>query len=170
MSAQTLSKLKSGDLPAKFFAIGKNFRNETVDWSHGFEFHQSEGIVVDENADFRHLLGYLKQFFKKMGFKKIRFRPGFFSYTEPSVEVDVWHPGKKVWLELGGAGMFRPEMTIPLFGKHIPVLAWGMGPDRIITDYYNIKDLRELYENDLTKLRKMKFWITQGHTQKGART
>jgi len=159
LSAQTLSKLKEKELPAKFFAIGKNFRNETIDWSHGFEFHQSEGIVVDENADFRHLLGYLKQFFKKMGFEKIRFRPGFFSYTEPSVEVDVWHPEKKVWLELGGAGMFRPEMTIPLFGKHVPVLAWGMGPDRIITDYYEIKDLRELYQNDITKLRKMKFWM-----------
>ena len=159
LSAETLSKLKEKDLPAKFFAIGKNFRNETVDWSHGFEFHQSEGIVVDENADFRHLLGYLKQFFKKMGFPKVRFRPGFFSYTEPSVEVDVFHPEKKVWLELGGAGMFRPEMTIPLFGRHVPVLAWGMGPDRVITDYYNIKDLRELYKNDLTKLRKMRFWM-----------
>ncbi|MBU2562478.1 MAG: phenylalanine--tRNA ligase subunit alpha [Nanoarchaeota archaeon] len=159
LSAQTLAKLKQENLPAKFFAIGKNFRNETVDWSHGFEFHQSEGIVIDKDANFRHLLGYLKQFFKKMGFDKIRFRPGYFAYTEPSVEVDVWHKEKKVWLELGGAGMFRPEVTIPLLGKHIPVLAWGMGPDRIITDYYEIKDLRELYKNDLTKLRKMKFWI-----------
>ncbi len=159
LSSQTLAKLKEENLPAKFFAIGKNFRNETVDWSHGFEFHQSEGIVVDENADFRHLLGYLKQFFKKMGFEKIRFRPGFFSYTEPSVEVDVWHPEKKVWLELGGAGMFRPEVTIPLLGKHIPILAWGMGPDRIITDYYGIKDLRELYKNNITQLRKIKFWM-----------
>ncbi len=161
LSAQTLSKLKEKDLPQKFFSIGKNFRNETVDWSHGFEFYQSEGIVVDENANFRHLLGYLKQFFKKMGYEKIRFRPGFFSYTEPSVEVDVFHPLKKVWLELGGAGMFRPEMTIPLFGKHVPVLAWGMGPDRVITDYYNIKDLRELYKNDITKLRNMKFWVKE---------
>ena len=159
LSAQTLNELKEKNLPKKFFAIGKNFRNETVDWSHGFEFHQSEGIVVDENANFRHLLGYLKQFFKKMGFEKIRFRPGFFSYTEPSVEVDVFHPEKKVWLELGGAGMFRPEVTIPLFGRHIPVLAWGMGPDRIITDYYKIKDLRELYKNNITKLREMKFWV-----------
>ncbi len=159
LSAQTLFKLKKEELPAKFFAVGKCFRNETVDWSHGFEFYQTEGIVVDKNADFRHLLGYLKQFLKKMGFKKIRFRPGYFPYTEPSVEIDIWHPEKKVWLELCGAGIFRPEMTIPLLGEPIPVLAWGLGFDRIITDYYNIKDLRELYKNDLAKLRKMKFWM-----------
>jgi len=159
LSAQTLSNLKKEDLPKKFFAIGKCFRNETVDWSHGFEFNQTEGIVVDENANFRHLLGYLKQFFKKMGFEKIRFRPAYFPYTEPSVEIDTWHPEKKIWLELGGAGIFRPEVTIPLLGKHIPVLAWGPGFDRTLMDYYDIKDLRELYKNDITKLRKMKFWM-----------
>jgi len=159
LSSQTLKKLKSEDLPAKFFALGKCFRNETVDWSHGFEFNQTEGIVVDKNANFRHLLGYLKQFFKKMGFDKIRMRPAYFPYTEPSVEIDIWNPEKKTWLELGGAGIFRPEVTIPLLGENIPVLAWGPGFDRILMDYYNIKDLRELYKNDITKLRKMKFWI-----------
>jgi phenylalanyl-tRNA synthetase alpha chain len=157
ISAQTISKLK--EFPKKFFALGKNFRNETVDWSHGFEFYQTEGIVIDENANFRHLLGYLKQFYKKMGFEKIRFSPAYFPYTEPSVEVHVWHPEKKVWLELGGAGMFRPEISIPLFGRYIPVLAWGQGVDRIIMDYFKIKDLRELYKNNLTHLRKMKFWM-----------
>jgi len=159
ISSQTLAKLNKGELPQKFFALGKCFRNETVDWSHGFEFNQSEGIVVDRNANFRHLLGYLKQFFKKMGFEKIRFSPAYFPYTEPSVEINVWHPEKKVWLELGGAGMFRPEVTIPLLGENIPVLAWGPGFDRILMDYYQIKDLRDLYKNDLAQLRKMKFWM-----------
>jgi len=159
LSAQTLAKLKKEELPAKFFAIGKCFRNETVDWSHGFEFNQTEGIVVDKDANFKHLLGYLKQFFKKMGFEKIRFSPAYFPYTEPSVEINVWHPEKKVWLELGGAGIFRPEVTIPLLGENIPVLAWGPGFDRILMDYYGIKDLRELYKNDITKLRNMKFWM-----------
>ncbi len=161
LSSQTLVKLAQNkkNLPAKFFAIGKCFRNETIDWSHGFEFNQTEGIVVDKNANFRHLLGYLKQFFKKMGFEKIRFRPAYFPYTEPSVEIDVFHPEKKVWLELGGAGIFRPEVTIPLLGENIPVLAWGPGLDRILIDYYKIKDLRELYKNDINKLRKTKFWM-----------
>jgi len=159
LSAQTLDKLKLKDLPQKFFALGKCFRNETVDWSHGFEFNQTEGIVVDKNANFRHLLGYLQQFFKKMGFEKVRFRPGYFPYTEPSVEIDVWNSEKKVWLERGGAGIFRPEVVVPLLGQNIPVLAGGPGFDRILMDYYEIKDLRELYKNNLTHLRKMKFWV-----------
>ena len=159
LSARKLAELKKEELPAKFFALGKVFRNETLDWSHGFEFYQTEGIVIDENANFKHLLGYLKQFFGKMGFDKVRFRPAYFPYTEPSVEIDVWHSEKKVWIELAGAGIFRPELTIPLLGKHIPVLAWGLGFDRIITDYYGIKDLRELYKNNLTQLRNIKFWV-----------
>ncbi|MGD2072864.1 MAG: phenylalanine--tRNA ligase subunit alpha [Candidatus Thorarchaeota archaeon] len=160
LSAQTLYQLsKLKDKKGKFFAIGKNFRNETVDWSHGFEFNQTEGIVVDKDANFRHLLGYLKQFFKKMGFEQIRFAPAYFPYTEPSVEITAYHPEKKVWLELGGAGIFRPEVVIPLLGEYIPVLAWGPGFDRIMMDYYEIKDMRELYENNLTKLRKIKPWL-----------
>ena len=94
-----------------------------------------------------------------MGFDKIRFRPAYFPYTEPSVEIDVWHPEKKVWLELGGAGIFRQEVTNALLGETIPILAWGPGFDRILMDYYGIKDLRELYKNDLSQLRKMKFWM-----------
>ncbi len=159
ISARTLSKLKLSDLPAKYFTIGKVFRNETVDWSHGFEFYQTEGIVIDEHANLLHLLGYLKDFYKKMGFEQIRFRPSYFAYTEPSVEIEVFHPQRKKWIELGGAGMLRPEVVLPLLGKNIPVLAWGQGFDRIIMDYYKISDLREMYSNDLKDLRTKKFWI-----------
>ncbi len=160
LSSKKLHEIKQKGLvlPQKFFAIGKCFRNETVDWSHGFEFNQSEGIVIDRNANFRHLLGYIKQFFSKMGYEKIRMRPSYFPYTEPSVEIDVWHPEKKIWFELGGAGIFRPEVTVPLLGEEIPVLAWGPGFDRMLMDYYEIKDLRELYKNDISQLRKIKFW------------
>ena len=159
LSAHALADLDKKNIPSKFFVIGKCFRNETVDWSHGFEFNQSEGIVVGKNLNFRNLLGYLQEFFKKMGFEKIRFRPSYFPYTEPSVEIDVWHPEKKIWFELGGAGIFRPEVVIPLLDEKLTVLAWGPGFDRMIMDYYNIKDLRELYKNDLSKLRKMKVWM-----------
>jgi phenylalanyl-tRNA synthetase alpha chain len=159
LSARKLRELReTKEFPAKYFALGKCFRNETVDWSHGFEFNQTEGIVVDENANFRQLLGYLTQFYKKMGYEKIRIRPAYFAYTEPSLEIDVFHPVHKKWVELGGAGMFRPEVTIPMFGRHIPVLAWGQGFDRIITEFFGINDLREVYKNDLNKLREMKFW------------
>ena len=159
LSAKTLASLTEKDLPAKFFTLGKNFRNEAVDWKHSFEFNQTDGIVIDENVNFRHLLGYLKQFFGKMGFPKARFRPAFFPYTEPSVEIDVYHPEKKEWVELGGAGIFRPEVVQPLLGKDIPVLAWGPGFDRIILDYYKITDIRELYKNDLKLSREMKSWL-----------
>ncbi len=159
LSAKTLKKIaKNKEFPAKYFALGKCFRNETVDWSHGFEFNQTEGIVVDEDANFRQLLGYLVEFFKKMGYEKIRIRPGYFPYTEPSLEIDVFHPVHKKWVELGGAGMFRPEVTIPIFGKHIPVLAWGPGFDRIIMEFFGITDLRNMYKNDINALRGMKIW------------
>lgn len=160
LSAKTLYELsKLKNKTGKFFAIGKCFRNETIDWSHGFEFNQTEGIVVDKNANFKHLLGYLKEFYKKMGIEKIKFVPAYFPYTEPSVEIHFWHKEKKLWLELGGAGIFRPEVVVPLLGEYIPVLAWGHGIDRILTDYYGIKDLRELYKNDINQLKHLKMFI-----------
>ena len=154
-----LSQLPLEKRKGKFFSIGKLFRNETVDWKHSFEFNQTEGIVVSNNLNFRHLIGYLKEFYKKMGFEKIRFTPAYFPYTEPSVEINVWHPEKKVWLELGGAGIFRPEVTKPLLGIELPVLAWGPGFDRMLMNYYEIKDLRQLYENNIKQLREMKWWM-----------
>jgi len=159
LSVQTLKRIaKNKEYPAKYFSLGKVFRNETVDWSHGFEFNQTEGIVVGEDVTFRQLLGYLTQFFKKMGHENIRVRPAYFPYTEPSVEIDYWDPARKKWVEAVGAGMFRPELTVPIFGKRVSVLAWGLGLDRIITEFYKIKDLREMYRNDIAKLREMRFW------------
>ncbi len=159
LSAQTLAKVKKKDWPAKFFALGRNYRNETVDWKHSFEFNQTEGIVIDPNATFRDLLGYLKEFFGKMGYPKARFRPSYFPYTEPSIEIDIFHPERKEWVEFGGAGIFRPEVTESLLGEPVPVLAWGPGFDRIMLEFYKIKDLREIYSNDLNQLRNMKFWM-----------
>ncbi len=153
LSAQAISRLEEKDLPAKFFSVVKVFRNETLDWKHLFEFYHVEGIVVDPDVNLCHLQGYLKEFFKKMGFEKIRLRPSHFPYTEPSMEVDVWHPLKNEWVELGGAGIFRPEVVQPLLGKPVPVLAWGLGMERIITDYYKITDLRDIYKNDVQQLR-----------------
>jgi len=157
LSARTLSNLKQ--LPAKYFSIGRVFRNETLDWSHLAEFTQTEGIVIDENANFKHLIGYLKEFFLKMGYKKVRFSPGFFPYTEPSLEVFVFDETKNKWLELGGAGILRPEVVKSLLGKEIPVLAWGLGIERIVKDYYKINDIRELYLADLKHIRESKIWM-----------
>ncbi|MBT3814124.1 phenylalanine--tRNA ligase subunit alpha [Candidatus Woesearchaeota archaeon] len=159
LSAQTIAGLKKEDLPAKFFSVNKVFRNEALDWKHLFEFYQVEGIVIDPNANLKHLKGYLKEFYQKMGFSKVRMRPAHFPYTEPSVEVDVFHPVKKEWVELGGAGIFRPEVVKPLLGFECPVLAWGQGMGRIISEYWKIMDIRELYKNDLKQIREMKVWL-----------
>ena len=158
-SARTLANLKKEDIPGKYFSVNKVFRNEAVDWSHAFEFTQVEGIVVDPKANFRNLLGYLKQYYKKLGFGKVRFRPAYFPYTEMSVEAEVYVEEKKQWMELGGAGIFRPEVVKPLLGIDVPVLAWGQGMDRSILEYFDIKDLREIHKNDLKKLREIKNWI-----------
>jgi len=159
LSAKTIATLKKEDLPAKFFSVGKVFRNEVLNWKHLFELQQVEGIVIDPDANFKNLIGYLKEFFKKMGFPDVRVRPGHFPYTEPSAEVDVLHPVKKEWVELGGSGIFRPEVTKPLLGFECPVLAWGLGMERSIMEYYNITDIRKLYKNDLKQLREIKAWM-----------
>ena len=159
LSAQTLATLKKDNLPAKFFAVGKVFRNEALDWKHLFEFYQVDGIVVDPHANLKHLKGYLTQFYKKMGYPKVRMRPGYFPYVEPGLEVDVFHPVRKQWVELGGAGIFRPEVVKPLLGFDCPVLAWGQGMGRIIMEYWKLNDIRELYKNDVKQLREMKRWL-----------
>ncbi len=159
LSARTLASLKEEDLPAKFFSVGRVFRNETLDWKHLAEFYHTDGIVVSEDVTFKHLLGYLKRYFSKLGFPKARFRPAYFPYTEMSTEIEVFHPLHKQWLELGGAGIFRPEVVKPLLGKDIPVLAWGPGFGRMVMMNYEINDMRELYGNDLKQLREAKMWL-----------
>jgi len=163
LSARTLARLRKdiddNALPAKYFSVGRCFRNETLDWKHLVEFYQTDGIVVGEDVNFRHLLGYLKRFFSRLGFSRARFRPSYFPYTEMSVEIEVFHPVHKKWVELGGAGMFRPEVVKPLLGRDIPVLAWGPGFERLVMINYEIKDIRELYWNDLKQLREAKIWL-----------
>ncbi len=159
LSAQTIHNLKREDLPAKFFSVNKVFRNETLDWKHLFEFNQVEGIVIDPDANLKNLKGYLLEFFGKMGFTDVKLIPAHFPYTEPSMEVHVFNPEKKEWVELGGSGIFRPEVVKPLLGIDVPVLAWGLGMERIITAYYGINDLRSLYDNDIKRLREIKKWM-----------
>ncbi len=160
LSARTLARLRNDEkpYPRKFFSLGRNFRNEKIDWKHLAEFDQTDGIVVDPDVTFRHHIGYLKTFFSRLGFPKARFRPGYFPYTEPSLEIDVFHPIRKEWVEFGGTGVFRPEVVKPLLGEDIPVLAWGPGL-RMIMDHYDIDDMRRFYEPSLGFLRNAKLWL-----------
>lgn len=138
------------DPPRKIFSIEKVFRNESIDSTHLPEFHQIEGIIIEEGGSMDMLIGFLKEFYGKMGFPDIRVRPGYFPYTEPSLEVDVFYNGK--WMELGGAGIFRPEVTEPA-GIDVPVLAWGLGLERLAMLVLQRKDIRDLYISDVDWLR-----------------
>jgi phenylalanyl-tRNA synthetase alpha chain len=137
--------------PVKAFGIDRVYRREAIDATHTPEFEQLEGIVMDRDVTFSHLLGILKEFYAKMGFEEVRFRPGYFPYTEPSVEPEVFIDGLG-WVELGGAGVFRKEVTAP-FGIEHPVLAWGLGVSRVAMLKLGLKDLRLLYQSDVQWLR-----------------
>ncbi|MGB2841178.1 MAG: phenylalanine--tRNA ligase subunit alpha [Halobacteriota archaeon] len=152
-TAITLSYLASHpEPPVKVFCIDRVYRRETIDATHIPEFDQLEGIVMDRGVTFSNLLGLLATFYKKMGFPSIRFRPGYFPYTEPSVEVEVYMP-ERGWLELGGAGVFREEVTNPI-GVKYPVLAWGLGIGRLAMISLGLTDIRDLYQSDMDWLRK----------------
>ena len=148
------------DPPVKAFCIGRVYRREATDPTHLAEFEQLEGVVMDEGVNFAHLLGFLKEFYAKMGFEMVRFRPGYFPYTEPSVEPEV-HVDGLGWVELGGAGIFRQEVTAPLGLEH-PVLAWGLGISRVAMLRLGLRDLRHLYRSDVE-------WIRDTPTYSGRR-
>ncbi len=136
----------------KVFLIGRVFRNEKVTFKHLVEFHQVEGIYVNEDANLRQLIGIQSEFYSKLGIKKIKFWPTFFPYTEPSLQSMVYNEKFDKWIELFGMGIFRPEVTKPLGIKN-PVLAWGGGFERLAMLRFNLNDIRELYSNNLTWLK-----------------
>ncbi len=144
--------------PIKAFAIDRVYRRESIDATHTPEFEQLEGVIMDAGLTFRHLLGFLREFYAMMGFVEVRFRPGYFPYTEPSVEPEVFIEGLG-WVELGGAGVFRKEVTAP-FGIDYPVLAWGLGVSRVAMLKLGLKDLRELYQSDIEWLRNTPLSVT----------
>ncbi|MBU5537087.1 MAG: phenylalanine--tRNA ligase subunit alpha [Candidatus Aenigmatarchaeota archaeon] len=151
VSARTLSKLKRDDLPYKMFVIDRNFRPDVIDSKHFIEFDQCEGIVVGEELNFKNLLGYLKEIAETFGAERVRFKPSYFPFTEPSVEGIAFIKDLG-WTEFGGAGIFRPEVTYPL-GIEVPVLAWGLGIGRLAMIKLGISDIRYLYSDNLSWLR-----------------
>ena len=153
VSARTLAS--NPQVPGKFFSIARCFRYDNVDATHATDFFQVEGIVLGSDINFRTLLGLLKLFATEMAqAKDIRFFPAYFPFTEPSVELHVRHP-KLGWMELGGAGLFRTEVTVPL-GVTVPVIAWGLGLDRMAMIALGIQDIRDLFTSDLEAVRNMR--------------
>jgi phenylalanyl-tRNA synthetase alpha chain len=139
---------------AKVFSLGKVFRNESMNSTHLMEFNQIEGIVVEKDGSLRLLMGYLSAFLKGLGFEKMMFQPSYFPYTEPSMEPQVFSNKLGKWLELGGSGVFRPEVTRPVGVKN-PVMAWGFGLERLAMLYFDAADIRDLYSNRLSWLREV---------------
>lgn len=137
--------------PVKAFCIGRVYRRETIDTTHLAEFEQLEGIVMDEDVNFGNLLGILREFYHRIGFEGVRFKPSYYPYTEPSLDAEVFVEGIG-WIEMGGAGIFREEVTAPL-GIQYPVLAWGLGVSRIAMLRLGLKDLRQLHHSDIAFLR-----------------
>lgn len=149
LSARQLPKAK---VPGKYFGIARCFRYDKVDATHLSDFYQTEGIVLGEEVNLRTLLGFLEMFAVEVaGAKEVKYVPGYFPFTEPSVEVHIKHPVLG-WFELGGSGIFRPEVTKSL-GIDVPVLAWGIGIDRMALMALGLNDLRELFSPDLESVR-----------------
>jgi phenylalanyl-tRNA synthetase alpha chain len=154
-TAATIRALaKNPHPPGKFFCVGWTYRNETISFKHLPVFHQVDGIIVDEEANLASLMGTLQEFYSKMGFGRVKFKPAFYPYTEPSVDVVVYMESRRKWLEMGGAGIFRPEVTLPL-GCRWPVLAWGLGIERLAMLRFGLDDIRDLYGTNLETLQQV---------------
>lgn len=150
VSARTLAAAPA--VPGKYFSIARCFRYDQVDATHATDFFQVEGIVLGEDINFRTLLGLLNLFAREVAqAKEVKFLPAYFPFTEPSVEMHVRHP-RLGWMELGGAGLFRQEVTLPL-GVTVPVIAWGLGLDRMAMVALGIHDIRELFTDNLELIR-----------------
>jgi len=131
--------------PQKYFSIDRVFRNETLDATHLAEFHQIEGVIADRGLTLGDLIGVLYQFFKKLGIEKLRFKPAYNPYTEPSMEIFAFHPGLDKWVEIGNSGMFRPEMLLPMgLPEDVRVIAWGLSLERPTMIKYGIDNIRDL--------------------------
>ncbi|MGD1832973.1 MAG: phenylalanine--tRNA ligase subunit alpha [Sphaerochaetaceae bacterium] len=149
LSAKTLPKAK---IPGKYFGVARCFRYDQVDATHGADFYQTEGIVLGEDVNLKTLLGLLKMFAEEVaGAEEVKYVPGYFPFTEPSIEVHIKHPVLG-WFELGGSGIFRPEVTKAM-GVDVPVLAWGLGIDRMALMHLGLNDLRELFSPDIESVR-----------------
>ena len=147
--------LESHRPPIKIIASGRVYRKDS-DATHSPMFHQIEGLWVDERITFADLKGVLVEFLRRFFESddlKVRFRPSFFPFTEPSAEIDMSFGGG--WLEMGGAGMVHPNVlkNLDIDSERYQGFAFGLGPDRLTMLRYGVNDLRLFFENDLRFLK-----------------
>ncbi len=146
-----LESIKDNPRPVKIIVPGKVYRNEATDATHEAQFHQFEGLYLNKNVSMTELKGVMEFFFKEFigPDAKIRFRPSYFSFVEPGVEVDVWW--KDRWLEIAGAGLVHPNVlkASGIDPNEWKGFAFGMGIDRLVMLRYGLDDIRHLYSGDL---------------------
>jgi phenylalanyl-tRNA synthetase alpha chain len=150
LTARTLESCRD-QFPVRKIFPGKVFRNEATDATHEAQFFQLDAVFVDKDVSLAHLKGTLTHFFTALlgADVELRFRPSYFSFTEPSVEVDIKFKGK--WLEVMGGGMIHPNVfkAAGVDPKEWKGFAFGGGIDRILMIKYNIDDIRSLFSGDL---------------------
>lgn len=136
--------------PKKYFSIDRVFRNESLDNTHLAEFHQIEGFIADYDLGLGHLIGTVEQYFKRLGLEKLRFKPAYNPYTEPSMEIFALHPVSKKWIEIGNSGVFRPEMLHPMgLPENVNVIAWGFSLERPAMIHYHLENIRDLFGHEV---------------------
>ncbi len=155
ISARMLAS-KDLKIPGKYFQIARCFRYDVIDATHLPDFNQVGGFVIEEGINFGHLKALLRLFAEEFAeTDEIRVKPSYFPFTEPSAELQAKHP-EFGWIELAGSGIFRPELVKPLLGKEMPVIAWGVGLDRLAMFKLGLKDIRLLFSHNLEFLRNAK--------------
>jgi phenylalanyl-tRNA synthetase alpha chain len=132
------------DINGKYFYCAHNFRNEAIDATHLAEFFQAEGFIIGDNLSLADLMGFVKEYYAKLGITQIRFKPTFNPYTEPSMEAHYYDPKMDKWYALINSGIFRPETLKPLGLENKTIIAWGMGATRVAALLSKANNLREL--------------------------
>lgn len=154
--AQVRTMLKQKP-PIRIIAPGRVFRKDNLDATHSPVFHQIEGLYVDEGVTMGDLKGVLLAYARKLLGRdiKVRFRPSYFPFTEPSAELDVWFPAKNRWMELLGCGMVNPAVfdMLGIDSEKYTGFAFGMGIERVAMTKFGIDDIRYFYDNDVRFLR-----------------
>ena len=145
--------MEKKDPPLRYIVPGRVYRNESISFKSYCLFHQIEGLYVDKNVSFADHKAILEYFVKKMfgSNTKMRFRPSFFPFTEPSAEVDIWSEKRGQWLEILGSGMVDPEVfkSVNIDENIWSGFAFGLGVERICMLKYEIDDIRLLYQGDI---------------------
>ena len=145
--------MENEDPPIRYIVPGRVYRNEAIGYKSYCLFHQVEGIYINERVSFGELKACLEYFVKQMfgPKKRMRFRPSYFPFTEPSAEVDMWDNERQKWMEILGCGMVDPAVldNVGYDSKKWHGYAFGMGVERIAMLKYNIHDIRLFYNGDI---------------------